>query len=553
MIAALILSILAAPSDDRLLTALEDELSRSVVRLRLEGAGPPYYLSYRADESTSYDVSASFGALSHERSGRYRFLAVDARVGDHSLDSSNFSSDSGGYYDFGAPMPLDDDYPAIRHALWLATDRAYKHAVEQREKKLAYLQTREVKDRPDDFSKESPVVMLHPTRALEIDRTFWNQETRRLSAIFRDYPGVISSSVHFHAEAANRWFVNNEGTRVRTGSDRIRLTAVASSQANDGAKVRDDEVLVIGDSKTRPSSEELDRSVRALAERVTMLARAPIAEKYRGPVLFEGNAAAEFFQQGLAPHLAAPREQLGPRALKSSAYPMRDELGRRVLPRFITVVDDPKVREYERVPLLGSFEIDDDGVVPQRLTIIDRGVLKTFCMSRAPTRELKKSNGHSYRGWGMAGNLFISSERQLPLADLRRALIDLGQKEELDHVYIVRKLGPAHGSGGDRRRASDVNLGPPILLYRVSVRDGSETLVRGAAFGGHSLRILRDIEATGDDVRLHPVSWGGEIRSIVSPSLLIEEVEIQAATHEREKLPFLPHPYFEAKLGSPKR
>src|SRR5262249_53222806 len=195
---------------------------------------------------------------------------------------------------------------------------------------------------------------------------------------------------------------------------------------------------------------------------------------------FEDQASADFFLSTVAWNVTAPREQLGSRGVRASRYPMREELGRRVMPRFVSVVDDPSIREYNGAPIFGSFEIDDDGVKAQRVTLIERGVLKTFCMSRAPTREFKKTNGHSRGGWGAFGTIFVSSEQSTPVAELRKGLLEIGKREELDYVYVAKKLSStspyalaswvgAWAKQAQSRRATEVYLMSPAILHRVSL------------------------------------------------------------------------------------
>ena len=59
---------------------------------------------------------------------------VEVRVGSYDFDSSRFAMQ--GFGQGGAPFtgqtvlaPLDDDYDALRRAIWLTTDETYKRAV----------------------------------------------------------------------------------------------------------------------------------------------------------------------------------------------------------------------------------------------------------------------------------------------------------------------------------------------------------------------------------------------------------------------------------------
>jgi predicted Zn-dependent protease len=567
--------IAAAPQDeDVVMKVLQDELARSTTRLKMDKATPPYYVGYTVKENVTFEVRAMFGALASRGEGRNRSLSADVRVGDYSLDNTNFSDGGMRMAMFGgggrggeSSFSVDDNYDALRHSVWLATDSAYKQAVEQLEKKKAHLQVKTIKDRPDDFSKEEPVVSVQPAAKLELDRDRWAQITRRVSGLFREYPSVQSSTVMFMAQAENRWFVNSEGFRHRVGETGIGMILLASAQSEDGMKMSDYEIFMGRVEKDLPSEEAIEKGARALAERLTKLTQAPVAEEYRGPLLLEGQAASEFFVQTLAPSLGNAHEPVGQdnpmMAMMGNngqgGNLLKEKLGKKVLPGFISVTDDPGAKEFAGSALLGGFEIDDDGVKAQKLTLVEKGTLKTFCMGRIPARAIAKSNGHGKGGAGRISNLFISSDAPKKPEELRARLLELAKEEDLKSVYIARRVSNMLSSvmnpqslmqvmmGRMTAGAEGVSLLPPVLLYRVSVADGKEELVRGATFGKMTLRVLRDIDCMGDDAKAYAVMQGGsqELGGLVTPSVLLKEIELAKPGKETEKPPVLKNPLFE--------
>jgi hypothetical protein len=82
----------------------------------------------------------------------------------------------------------------------------------------------------------------------------------------------------------------------------------------------------------------------------------------------------------------------------------------------------------------------------------------------------------------------------------------------------------------------------PNVLYRVWSKDGHEELVRGAAFGDLDVRAMRnDIVAAGNDVYIDNRRLNIP-HSIVSPSVLFDELEIKPANKNRDQLPEYPPP-----------
>ncbi len=577
-LAAAFLLLVHAPQEaDVVGRALQHEIERTKARLKIEGRVAPYFVRYTVLDSDSFEVMGSFGAVSSQGGGRSRRLDLDVRVGDYALDNTNFGDDGP---DFGAlfgiqlglggqSLTIDDDYDALRHAVWLATDKAYKSAVEELEEKKAWLTENVVQDRPDDLAIHAAVVQTGPVAKLEIDAAKWTASVRRLSGIFREFPWIQVSFVGLWAGAENRWLSNSEGTRLRDGGTHVTLLILAGAQSQDGMKYSDVEMFGGRSARDLPSEADLEKALRSVADRLRKLIDAPpLEEEYRGPVLFEEQAAAEFFAQVLVPQMGNSHENLG--ADKDGmgrmmGNPWKERLGSKVAADSLTVMSDPTLKEFGGRPVVGGWAFDDDGVPAERVTVIEKGVLKTFCMSRIPTRHVKKSNGHARDGKGAAGPVVVQADGGVTPKALRERLIAAGKEEGLGAVYVVRResnliggvmnpqslmssvMARMMGGGGP-------GLFPPTLVYRVSVADGSETLVRGARIGKLTLRTLRDIVAAGDDAKAHLVLRGASVGStgaspqtgtVVAPSFIVKELEIEKPGKEKERPPLMKHPFFD--------
>ena len=544
----------AKHADDTMSKAMGDEMLRSINELKIPGRQSPYFMSYLGTDMQSFSVYGSFGALDQVNDSRYRSVSSDVRIGDYKLDSSGRRG-LGGLFGAGrrGSCSLDDNYDAIRHELWLNSDYGYKRAIEGLDNKKAILQQKKVEDLPDSMSKVDAVISMQPAKDLEVDKDGWRKTVREVSGVFRDYPAVVDSTVAMLSKARTRWFTNSEGSINREGSQGIVFGISANGQAADGMRVSDFEVFAARDEKALPSQKEIEERARALAKRIKDLTDAKPIEDYRGPILFEKQAAAELFVQALAPRLTNKAAPIN--ALSSRYDNGNDKIGRRILPTFLSVVDDPLAREYKGKQLKGGYLVDDEGVKAQKVTLIENGYLKTFCSSRTPSREVKESNGHFIGGTTSTSQLFINSSKTESLAKLKEQLIALGKDEALEHVYIVRHISTGvlnsilsgrntffFGSG------NNVHITDPTLLYKVSVKDGKEELVRGAKFTRLSHRLFRDIQAVGDDSEAYavsfPNSYGTTGNSIVTPSVLISEVDLERESHENDMPMLLKNSYF---------
>ena len=163
---------------DNVIQAMTDEMNRAVKSLKLENLQKPYYLEYTMLDIQQVSLESSFGTITRKGGDKQRVLKVGVRVGDYKLDNSEFIGRRGM---FGAimggtrNMVIDDDYDALRHDIWLATDSAYKLAAEQLAEKQAYIKN-QVKSSPiPDFSREKPIRMIKPRRYFKTDQAKWEK------------------------------------------------------------------------------------------------------------------------------------------------------------------------------------------------------------------------------------------------------------------------------------------------------------------------------------------------------------------------------------------
>ena len=557
-----LLSRSACAAEDAVLNALVDENQRSIKQLHLKDYPAPYYISYAIKEIDSFELVSSLGSEPAPHRSRYRYFIPDVRVGSAVLDNSNYGPEQDSFYSCGGYVNSDNDYTAIRRAVWLKTDKAYKKAVETFEAKRAYLTENKIADRLPDMSGSEPVVSVSPVRDLACDEKKWTDEIKQLSAIFLAYPQIQKSKVWFQARQTNRWLVNSEGTRIRESTPRYALEIWAYSQAPNGTPVYDQEVIINASENQMPSCEELKKITENLAARITDLRAAPEGQDYCGPVLFEGQAAAVFITDLLKPNLACSEDVVHPDTNnKIPGNPLKDLLGRKILPRYLTLTDDPLTRTFKGQELAGGYTFDEQGVQAKKTVLVENGLLKQFCQNRTPTNSSLTSNGHALLDRSSTSILFLNCSQTQSLPQLKQKLIDLARDEGLSFAIILRrlqssytiedKLPPDDASQHDSPTHS-LQPSPPVLAYRLNLKTGKEELVRGLEFRFASLRSFRDIQAAGDDSEAYPVQASGDtIRSLVTPSLLISELELQKIHPEHENPPILKSPLAEKKPPSP--
>ncbi len=511
---------------DAVLKAMLVELKRSQEKLQLGQMQRPYYIDYQVTEIQDNIVDATLGALRTDQVNRGRLVRVVVRIGDYKQDSY-FGEGMGAL----ETMPSDNDEMALRRQLWLATDKAYKSALSGFTEKQAALKSMETENDLADFSEEKSAQSVRDLAKLDVDLDRWKQTLRATSDLFRSDPALEMSDAMLNFRVLNRYFVNTEGTVTRSGKTIFTLLFSGSDQADDGMHVERSHGWVVVKSDELPKQDEIKKEAKQLIGTFNGLKKAPLVEDdYRGPVLFSADAAASLFERLIVPNILGVRPDLGNPARTNGEF--ASYYKGRVLPETFTVVDDPKAKEFEHQTLAGTYDVDDEGVEAQKVTVIEKGVLTNFLLGREPIRDFPHSNGHGRTSLAGAprpqiSNLIFKAEKSISFDELKSKLIQMCKDQGRPYGYYVETTGAALS---------------PRLLWRVYVSDGHMELVRGAVFKQLDTRALRsDIVATGTDNyvynRAEPLP-----SAIVAPSLLFGELEIQRANRTREKLPQYPAP-----------
>jgi TldD protein len=520
-----------AAGGDTLLDALLTELDRSRAQLRMDQVAAPYYIEYRVNDVDEYQTEAAFGALRESQRVRYRVLRVVVRIGDYKQDS---------YYNQGMGetniLPLDDDPIALRHQIWLATDEAYKAAGEAFTEKQAALKQFSADTNPvDDFAKAPVVAAVEPTVTLQVNDATWKKTLEDVTNLYRQYPDVQSFSASARFSAVNEYLVNSEGTVTRTGKKTYNITLNSSAQAADGMRLSRNPFWMVAKAEELPTHDALLADARKTLDTLVALRQAPIVEEeYRGPVLFSPDAATDVVASLVGSNVLGRKPQLGKPNRTVGAF--ATSFKTRVLPGFLSVIDDPTLQDFEGKSLVGNYEVDDDGVKAQPVTLIDNGTLINYLVGRQPIRDFPSSNGHGRAGAGAypspnLGVLLLKSKEAQSPEELRKRVIEMITEQDKPYGYRVETLGPVNS---------------PRLLYRV-YRDGHEQLVRGAVFSELDTRALRsDLIAVGNDPQVSNRS-SGIATTVISPSLLFGELEVKRADTSKDKLPDYPAPPLEKK------
>jgi len=583
-----------APNDnDHTLQAMRDEMARSKSRLELKIPGTPqpqhpYYVEYRLLDLDVREVVAEFGALLSSSHTRNRFMDVEARIGNYKLDSSNFVSDDAfrGFIGPTGSVGIDRDYNSLRQDLWIATDQAFKEAVETYSRKQAYLSSLARQSDIDDFAKATPLQLIEPLATPDWSNRNWEQEVRETSAALRAFPQIYESRVTYYLVYATEYLLTSEGTEIRTNRCYAAIEAGMNSLADDGMQLNHMYATYAPKPADLPGVDAVRKDLNVTGTELMAMRAASPAQDYTGPVLFEARAAAPLLAEVLTPAINGSRPPV-------SFTPVMEQLltglggksdwvgrmGARVLPAGASLTDDPSTKEFHGAPLLGGYSVDDEGVRGEKVNIVENGNVKGLLMSRRPGPDSDQSNGHGRSAFlndakPTMSNLFFRSTDTLSPADLKKKFLDQCRSEKLPYCLVVREMDnpsislfhqddfsellASFGGGagtGDRL---------PLIVYKIYPEDGREEMVRGSRIIGLNTRMLRNLGGIGNDDFVYNYmqsqvsgfagtalgafgsAQNGLPASLVAPSLLFDDLEVRGARGEPKRLPLLPAPSMTA-------
>jgi TldD protein len=541
-----------------LLDAMTTELHRAFSMLGRQAAAssdaekqlPPYFLSYSVADATSVSIRAQFGAVVDSSSNHVRVADVQIRLGSADLDNTHGSHRGSAVNTM--QLPLVDDRAALSRTLWLATNIGYGTALDNylRVKTEAQVRAKE-EDTSPDFSQESPQTHIgKPAPSVSIDRAAWERRVRDLSKIFGEFPDVYQNVVMLTVQNETDYFASSEGSKLAAPHFKARLVALAATRADDGMDLFRDQTFEAETVEGLPSQAQLEAAMREMGKSLEALRKAPVTEPFNGPAILSGRASAVFFHEVLGHRLEGQRQRGD-----EEGQTFTKEVGKPVLPDFLSVSDDPTVSKFGNISLSGTYEYDDEGEKARRVDLISAGVLKTFLMSRLPIASFSNSNGHGrsetgHVPTGRQGNLIVTSTKSVPEAELRKQLIEEAKKQGKPYGLYFEDI--SSGFAVTQRSSPQAFQVIPLVVWRVYVDGRPDELVRGVSIVGTPLAAMKRIVSTGNKSEVFNGECGAESGTVpvsaVAPAMLVSEMETQRQPQGTARPPILPKPGFETAV-----
>ena len=472
---------------------------------------------------------------------------IQVRIGDPKLDNTHGAHRSSAVNSM--ELPLTDDREALARTLWMATNAGYGNALDNylRVKTEAQVRAKE-EDTSPDFSQEAPETYIgKPAPAVAIDRSAWEHRVRDLSKTFREFPDVYQNAVMLTVQNETDYFASSEGSRLVTPHLAARLVVFAVTRADDGMDLFRAQTFEAETVDGLPAQAKLEAAIRELGKSLEALRKAPVTEPFDGPAILSGRAAAVFFHEVLGHRLEGQRQRGD-----EEGQTFTKDIGKEVLPAFLSVADDPTRTRFGDTWLSGTYEYDDEGQKARRVNLIDDGVLKNFLMSRLPIASFAQSNGHGRAQTGRMptgrqGNLIVTSTKTEPENELRKQLIEEAKKQGKPYGLYFEDI--SSGFAVTTRSSPQAFQVIPLVVYRVYVDGRPDELVRGVSIVGTPLAAMKRILATGDKSEVFNGECGAESGTVpvsaVAPAMLVSELETQKQAQGTARPPILPMPGVE--------
>lgn len=504
------------------LRAMKDELERNMKELVLEGYERPFFINYGMNDEFQFQATASMGALLKSNLSHMRTkTSVRVLVGNYEFNDESFDVPGalGVSSNMELALPLDDDYEGIRRSFWSTTDMVYKGAAKKYKKNVETLaevkkDLKELSHRR--FAQTKPCTFFQTENSVVTNREEMENYIRSISAVFKKYPTIKSSGANLYQVTGHYYFVNSEGSIVKKPMSLISLAVPIQIKSEKGELISDAISILAPRFEELPTAEQVIRQVEELVSSLLEVQQAPkLEEEYSGPVLFIGAPVADLFEKRIfsSEDRILANNSIAPlKGFQFESGNAGNKIGKPTFAEGITIKVTPKRKTFEGRKLLGSFEVDAEGVEPAEETlVVEKGILKTYLSDRSLTDSTQRANGLGLQ----QGVIDVSFANTSSLPDLKAKLIAQAKKEGLDFALIVSDFSA--GQGGLSK------------VYRLWVKDGREELIQQVSIKPISSKDFKKISGATTQQEVHQWRSGfasnNTISFIVPAAILVDEVE----------------------------
>ncbi len=516
------LSCLFSQEHKEIIQAIKSEVDRNKSELKVKDLQPPFYIRYVMFDNEYLEVSASGGSISESNTYRTRDGLPFVLVGDFSQNNMGFVGGPAGY---NYPERISLDNSGIATSVWATVDKKYKQAAVEFELKKVALEHQKKAGEENNvpcFENTTPPNLLLAPATTNMDQGYWENYLKKGSEVFNKYPELITSNVDLLHRNTMAYYYDTENGQYAVPVPYYRLRVTLSTQASDGQMLSNEWYFEHSYFELMPDLKSFISECEQFAKTLLDLRNAPlVTETYSGPVLFEDYSVMQAVQQEffLNQWLLTRNKVINSAGTTvGSENELESMIGRKVMSRSLNLVSLSGTETYNGTRLDGYYPMDYTGIAPDKeLFLVEKGVLKTLLSGRTPTTKVPESNGHArfsfFHGITrvMPGNIHLYSDEAVSLGELKQKLIDAAKEEDYDYTYIIRRL-------------QDNRI---FLLYRVTVADGKEELVRGGVIRGLNSKSFNKILGASKEELMENHAALGQITTLIVPrGVLFDNIEV---------------------------
>ncbi len=549
---------LGAEKDGRqiVINAMKDELNRSMEKLKMEEFESPYFISYRIRDIETITINGKYGSVTSDFKHKDRSAYVEVRVGDYKFDNTERKNQRYDFSNYGyIPgssyfVPIENNPPAIRSGLWYLTDLKYKKALDDYLKKKGEKIFSVEKEHVDDFSIEEKHIYYGEEIELQFDKSVWEERVRGITDYLGKIRDIYESQMNVSAEKRTNFFVNSEGSEIIEENIFYSISISAKVKAEDGMPITNNRSYSVNKYEEIPDYELMMQDAEELVSELFELQKAEEMKPYTGPAILDPSVTGIIFHEAIGHRLEGERQKR-----EESGQTFKDKIGEKIIPEFLTVLDDPTLKVFNNRSLFGNYKYDSEGIPAQKVVLVESGILKNYLLSRTPIKGFNKSNGHgrssgsSFYGdpVGRMATIIVKSDNGYSYEELKRKLIAECKEQGKRYGFVIKNA--TGGETSTQRGGIQAFKQSPVLVYTVDVETGQETLVRGVEIVGTPLSSINKITAAGSEYEV----FNGYCRaesgvipvSTIAPWVLTREVELQKSSQRKSKPPLLPAPYHD--------
>lgn len=522
LISAFFSSNLLGQQVDSVKLAMKDELERSIKELSHEKYEKPFYVGYSVNDLHKTTVHAFLGGILASNEARYRSLNARVLVGDYNFNdeslSENFVEPYYGPDDMN--IPIEDDYYGIRRSLWSVTDKVYKTAGEVFE---SHKRSMEQKGDTEEttflkFSSHEPVHINSISRVKPLSLEQIEKEVQNISAMFLDYPDLSVSNVMFTGADGASYFINSEGSDVYLERDMASLVISVALQNEDGRYIFD-QYSYINEAASKIFSEtDFTKEVVRIYKNLKDQEMAKqFEDSYEGPVIFIDDAVPHIFSHVINQFRPEPPKSEETRYSFNPQFSLESKLNEKIFSESLSITLTPSMKTYDGKPLLGQYQIDQEGIVPhEKIVLVKEGTVNDLMVGRNFYKENLKPNGTA-SGPGVV-HIDINKTKK-SLKALKKEMLKIASDQGLEYGLIITKINNQQ-----------------LKVYKV-YKDGREELYQGATIRNFDKKSLNKIEGALAEKEVHNFMGSNNNATYISPkAVLIRNVEVDPSQQSQFKM-----------------